>query len=69
MIDPQEFRYAVLDQKDRLAAGEHSDINPAALSSTESAPGPGISENGETIELLREIRDSLRNLDAKADQK
>jgi putative membrane protein len=65
VIDARGFRDAVMKQKELLAAGNtgSEDLAPAAAVGLAT---PGVSSDAESIQLLREIRDSLYRLEGRA---
>ncbi|NIM01196.1 MAG: PH domain-containing protein [Acidobacteria bacterium] len=55
IVDTKAFRKAVLEQRDRMALG--------AAAAPATRPADAASEDGSTIELLTEIRDSLQRIE------
>ncbi len=62
LANAAEFRDAVLSRRDALSGGSAVAAAPASAPDTASA-------NTATVELLTEIRDSLRRLEARMDEK
>ena len=65
VIDARGFRDAVMKQKELLAAGKTGTEELAPAAAVGSAT-PGVSSDAESIQLLREIRDSLHRLEGRA---
>ncbi len=67
VIDPQDFRDAVLEQKEKLTndGPTKSDMS-SGLPHTITTTSPQA--NDEALTLLREIRDSLRNLELRGQE-
>ena len=65
VIDARGFRDAVMKQKELLAAGNTGteELAPAAAVGSVTS---GVSSDAESIQLLREIRDSLHRLEGRA---
>ena len=69
VIDARGFRDAVMKQKELLASGsvgaERRGMETVAATTTATAPAVGMPD-AESIQLLREIRDSLHRLEGRA---
>jgi len=62
--DGRAFRDLVLEQRDKVALTDSSSSGSIAAASTES-----VASDGQTIQLLTEIRDTMRNIENKLDNK